>query len=284
MDDRLRQLIDLSRQLADPALDLVLLGEGNTSAASEDGSFWVKASGCRLSTIDENGFSRVRAKRVLDLLDDRKLDDRGVAEGLKSALLDPAVRQSLRCSAGRDGGLPARPPLHGPAGRDGGLPARPPSVETFLHALCIVEGGAKWIGHTHPVSVMSILCSREGARPFTRPIYPDEIVVCGLEPLVVPYKDPGLPLARAVRDGLKRYLDASGRPPRMILMVNHGLVALGQNPADVMNITLTADKWARTLLGTYALGGPRYLTEQQARRIETRPDEAYRRKQISSKA
>ena len=252
MDDRLRQLIDLSRQLADPALDLVLLGEGNTSADAEDGSFWVKASGCRLSTIDENGFSRVRAKRVLDLLDDNKLDDGGVAKGLQSALLDPAMRQS--------------------------------SVETFLHALCIVEGGAKWIGHTHPVSVMSILCSREGARPFARPIYPDEIVVCGLEPLVVPYKDPGLPLARAVRDGLKRHLDASGRPPRMILMVNHGLVALGRNPADVMNITLTADKWARTLLGTMALGGPKYLTEQQALRIENRPDEAYRRKQISDKA
>jgi rhamnose utilization protein RhaD (predicted bifunctional aldolase and dehydrogenase) len=252
MDDRLRQLVDLSRQLADPSLDLVLLGEGNTSADCEDGSFWVKASGCRLSTIDECGFSRVRAKQVLDLLGRKSLDDRGVAEGLKSALLDPAMRR--------------------------------PSVETFLHALCMLEGGVKWIGHSHPVSVMSILCSREGARPFTRHIYPDEIVVCGLEPLVVPYRDPGLPLARAVRDGLKRHLDAFGRPPQMILMVNHGLVALGQKPADVMNITLTADKWARTLLGTYALGGPRYLTEQQARRIETRPDEAYRRKQISSKA
>jgi len=252
MDERLRQLIDLSRELADPALDLVLLGEGNTSSDAEDGSFWVKASGCRLSTIDENGFSRVRAKRVIEPLDDRSLDDRGVAAGLKSALLDPAMRHS--------------------------------SVETFLHALCIVEGGAKWIGHTHPVSVMSILCSREGARPFMRPIYPDEIVVCGLEPLVVPYKDPGLPLARAVRDGLRRYADAAGRPPRMILMVNHGLVALGQNSADLMNITLTADKWARTLLGTMALGGPKHLTERQARRIENRPDEAYRRKQISAKA
>jgi rhamnose utilization protein RhaD (predicted bifunctional aldolase and dehydrogenase) len=284
MDDRLRQLVDLSRQLADPSLDLVLLGEGNTSADCEDGSFWVKASGCRLSTIDECGFSRVRAKQVLDLLGRKSLDDRGVAEGLKSALLDPAMRRPLRSYAGRDRVPPASRPLQCEAGRDGGLPARPPSVETFLHALCIVEGGVKWIGHSHPVSVMSILCSREGARPFTRHIYPDEIVVCGLEPLVVPYRDPGLPLARAVRDGLKRHLDAFGRPPQMILMVNHGLVALGQKPADVMNITLTADKWARTLLGTYALGGPRYLTEQQARRIETRPDEAYRRKQISSKA
>lgn len=252
MDERLKQLIELSRRIAEPALDLVLLGEGNTSADLGDGTFLVKASGCRLSTIDGGGFSRVRRKPVLDLLGRKGLDDRGVADGLKKALADPA--------------------------------ARTPSVETFLHALCIEEAGAAWIGHTHPVSVMSILCSREGARPFTRPIYPDEIVVCGLEPLAVPYADPGLPLARAVRDGLRRALDASGRAPRMILMANHGLVALGRSPADVMNISLTADKWARTLLGTYALGGPKHLTDRQARRIETRPDEAYRRKQISSKA
>lgn len=252
MDECLRQLVDLSHSLAEPALDLILLGEGNTSADCGDGDFWVKASGCRLATIDESGFSRVRRKQVLSLLDRRNLDDRGVADGLAKALRDPAMRR--------------------------------PSVETFLHALCIEEAGAKWIGHSHPVSVMSVLCSREGARPFARHIYPDEIVVCGLEPLVVPYADPGLSLARAVRDGLRRALDASGRPPRLILMVSHGLVALGQNPADVLNITLTADKWARTLLGTYALGGPKHLTERQARRIETRPDEAYRRKQISSKA
>ncbi len=268
MDECLRQLIDLSHSLAEPALDLILLGEGNTSADCGDGDFWVKASGCRLATIDESGFCRVRRKQVLGLLDRRNLDDRGVADGLGKALRDPAMR----------------PSLHGSAGRDQVPPASRPSVETFLHALCIEEAGAKWIGHSHPVSVMSVLCSREGARPFARHIYPDEIVVCGLEPLVVPYADPGLSLARAVRDGLRRALDASGRPPRLILMVSHGLVALGQNPADVLNITLTADKWARTLLGTYALGGPKHLTERQARRIETRPDEAYRRKQISSKA
>ena len=252
MDEKLTKLIELSRELANPAYSLAILGEGNTSADCEDGTFWVKASGSQLSTITESGFSRVQGKRVLELLDDRHLDDSGVAKGLMSSLVDSSMSK--------------------------------PSVETFLHALCIYEGGVKWIGHTHPISVMSILCSKEGARPFTQHIYPDEIVGCGEMPAVVPYVDPGLTLARAVRDELRRYLDKFACAPKLILMENHGMVALGQSPTDVMSISLTADKWARTLLGTFTMGGPNFLTGQQAKRIETRPDEAYRRKQISKKS
>jgi rhamnose utilization protein RhaD (predicted bifunctional aldolase and dehydrogenase) len=249
MDEKLSRLITLSRELANPAFDLAILGEGNTSVDCDDGTFWVKASGSQLSTISERGFSHVRGEHVLKLLDNWQLDDPGVAEGLKKSLVDPKMSK--------------------------------PSVETFLHALCIYEAKAKWIGHTHPISVMSILCSKEGARPFTQHIYPDEIVGCGEMPAVVPYVDPGLTLARAVRDELRRYLDKFGIAPKLILMENHGMVALGQSPIDVMSISLSADKWARTILGTFTLGGPRYLTEQQAKRIESRPDEAYRRKQIA---
>ncbi len=252
MDEKLTKLIELSRELAKPDNNLAILGEGNTSADCEDGTFWVKASGSQLSTITESGFSRVNGKRVLELLKNQELDDAGVAEGLTSSLVKTSMSK--------------------------------PSVETFLHALCIYEGGIKWIGHTHPLSVMSILCSKEGARPFTQHIYPDEIVGCGEMPAVVPYVDPGLTLARAIRDELLRYLDKFGYAPKLILMENHGMVALGQTPTDVMSISLTADKWARTLLGTFTMGGPRFLTGQQAKRIETRPDEAYRRKQISTQS
>jgi len=248
-NDLLEKLIDFSRNLANSSFSLAILSEGNTSADCEDGTFWVKASGSQLSTISEVGFSRVQGNLILKLLDTQQLDDAGVAEGLKSSLVDPKMSK--------------------------------PSVETFLHALCIYEAKAKWIGHTHPISVMSILCSKEGAIPFTRHIYPDEIVGCGEMPMTVPYVDPGLTLALAVRDELLRYLDKFGIAPKLILMENHGMVALGQSPIDVMNISLSADKWARTLLGTFMLGGPRYLTIQQAKRIESRPDEAYRRKQIA---
>jgi rhamnose utilization protein RhaD (predicted bifunctional aldolase and dehydrogenase) len=155
-----------------------------------------------------------------------------------------------------------------------------PSVETFLHALCLSDGGARWVGHTHTTSMNKILCSRMGAQPFLGHLFPDAIVVCGVAPAVVPYVDPGWVLGLAVREELRRYRNEYSRPPKMMLMVNHGVVALGQTPTEVFNILLMADKWAKVLLGTYALGGPNYLTEEHVERIDIRLDEHHRRRRL----
>jgi len=39
-------------------------------------------------------------------------------------------------------------------------------------------------------------------------------------------------------------------------------------------------KTARILIGTYALGGPHFLTDKQVERIATRPDELSRQDQL----
>jgi len=96
--------------------------------------------------------------------------------------------------------------------------------------------------------------------------------------VVVPYTDPGLPLARKVGEMIERYLDRYGEAPKVILMQNHGVIALGRTPQQVENITAMIVKTARVLLGTYAFGGPRFLSEHDVQRIHTRPDELYRRK------
>lgn len=245
--DILDQLAVLSRDLAREDRHLAILGEGNTSVDCGDGTFWVKASGCQMGTIDRTGFARVRHDDVLALLE-QDLDNQQVNQALEAVRLDPAMKR--------------------------------PSVETFLHALCQVEGGARWVGHTHTTSVLQILCSQLGPGPFQQHVYPDVIVVCGRNIAVVPYIDPGLPLARAVRDELMRFKAAHGKPPKLLLMVNHGPVALGQTAQEVLNIMLMADKWARVLVGAFALGGPRFLPDAEAGRIDTRPDEDYRRKQL----
>ena len=41
-----------------------------------------------------------------------------------------------------------------------------------------------------------------------------------------------------------------------------------------------AVKTARAMLGAYAAGGPRFMTERDVARIHTRPDELYRRLQL----
>ncbi len=248
-DPILRELVDLSRELGREDRHLAILGEGNASADCGDGTFWVKASGSHLGGIGASGFSRVRLSAVAALLAADGVTDIQVTAGLHSARVD---------------------------GHD------QPSIETFLHALCLTEGGARWVGHTHPVAVNRILCSRLGARPFLEHLFPDAIVVCGRAPAVVPYVDPGVPLAGAVRDELRRHRDRYGMAPKVVLLVNHGLVALGETAREVLSVTLMADKWARILAGTYLLGGPQFLPNAEVDRIDRRLDEHYRRRHLTA--
>ena len=247
----LHELIGLSHELGQESRQLAILGEGNTSASCGDGTFWIKASGSQLGNINERGFSRVSLEAVAALVNRGPLTDQQIEDGLLEVLVDKNQRK--------------------------------PSVETFLHALCLSQPDVYWIGHTHPVSVLRILCTKLGAEPFLKHLFPDEIVVCGIAPVVIPYIDPGSTLAGVVKASLQVYQDQYGRSPKMILMENHGLVALGKTPREVLNITLMADKFAKILYGTYALGGPNYLPQKEADRIENRLDEAYRRGVLAAK-
>jgi hypothetical protein len=108
--------------------------------------------------LDESGVNRVKLAAVLAALDNETLDDSGVKSVLEASRADAS--------------------------------ARLPSVETFVHAVCLGEGGAKWIGHCHAEAVMSVLCSTHGTKPFVSHIFPDAIVVCGRHVTVVPYIGP----------------------------------------------------------------------------------------------
>ncbi|HVU07206.1 MAG TPA: class II aldolase/adducin family protein [Verrucomicrobiae bacterium] len=246
--DILSRLIQLSHDFGRKDRHWAILGEGNTSADLGDGTFFVKASGNHLGKIDADGFTRVKMDAIFDALDSSDKSD----ETVKKVLEDCRVDQQ----------------------------AKLPSVETFLHAICLREGGAKWIGHTHAVSVLKILCSKLGAKPFRRHVFPDAIVVCGRHVAEVPYVDPGIHLAVALRRSLRQFMQKHGAAPKVILMINHGPVVLGQTERDVLNTMLMLDKWANVLAGTYPASGPQFLDEKISDRIENRPDEHYRRRMI----
>jgi len=249
----LHQLTGLSNQLGESALDYVILGEGNTSARIDDESFWVKASGTRLSTMGEGDFVRMSFAPLRELVGSMGLDDESIKAGLLSARVDAGVTQH-------------------------------PSVETMLHALCLDLPGVDYVGHSHPTAINAVTCSTAFPQAFERRLFPDEIVVCGPAPLLIPYVDPGLPLARCIRDGLAMHQKEHGEAPRLILMQNHGMVALGKSPRQVLDITAMAVKAARVLLGAHAMGGPKYMRDSDADRIHVRPDEAYRRRILDGDA
>jgi rhamnose utilization protein RhaD (predicted bifunctional aldolase and dehydrogenase) len=245
MSEILEDLVALSHHLGRPELDYAILGEGNTSARADAESFWLKASGYQLSTIGSDGFVRVAFDRVLRLLDGSPLSDEETMAALLAAKASPDQ------------------------------PGRP-SVEILLHAIALGLPGIDFVGHTHPTAVNALTCSVGFEAAFAGRLFPDEIVVLGPAPLLVPYVDPGLPLARVVKGLMDRHMNTYGEPPRWILMQNHGLIALGKSAQQVQNVTAMAVKTCRVLAGAYAMGGPRFLSQDHADRIRNRPDEKHR--------
>ena len=246
-DGRLEELVGLSRSLGRPERDLVVLGEGNTSVRLDDESFLVKASGTSLAGADEKSFVEMDFGRTLALLDLEAPSDDELAGALMAARSE--VEEGPR-----------------------------PSIEAVMHALCLTEGEATFVGHTHPTAVNAVLCSDRALALSAGAIFPDQVVVLGRHPLHVPYADVGLPLAHVLRAGLREHRGRVGAAPKTIYLRNHGLVALGASAGGVDGVTTMADKHARILAGALAAGEPVFLTAGQADGLDARPDEEYRRR------
>ncbi|MBP7141382.1 MAG: class II aldolase/adducin family protein [Opitutaceae bacterium] len=245
----LDRLLDLSRQLGREERKLAILGEGNTSTRQDAASFWVKASGANLGTLTSAGVTACRFSEVLSLLERSKMPDGAIDEALLAARLDENARK--------------------------------PSVEAIFHAYLLTLPEVQFVGHTHPVAVNTLLCTPMGRTFARRRTFPDEVVCCGAESVLVPYTDPGLKLAQRIRAETRAHIRRLGRPPRLILLENHGLIALGPSPESVLAATLMAVKAAEILSGALATGAkPRFLTPAQVLRIAGRPDEHYRQKAL----
>jgi len=246
--DLTSQLLDLSHQLGREDRTLAILGEGNTSARLSVSTLLVKASGSHLGTLTAAGLTACRLAELVALLDVKKISDTAVDAALLASRVDPFGKK--------------------------------PSVEAMFHAWLLTMPGVNFVGHTHPVTVNKILCTPHARTFATRRLCPDEIVCCGAEFVLVPYVDPGLKLAQAIRRAVLAYIKRLARPPRAILLENHGLIALGATPAAVLATTLMAVKAAEIYSGAQALGSPRFLSAAVAARIAGRPDELYREKML----
>lgn len=124
----LQELIRLSHALGRPERDLVILGEGNTSARCDDGTFWVKGSGTQLRTVEADGFVRMNADYLVSLVERESMSDDEFKTAMQEGKVDPSQ-------------------------------ARRPSTETVMHALALTETDAQYVGHTHPIAVNAIMCS-----------------------------------------------------------------------------------------------------------------------------
>ena len=248
----LGQLVGMSRFLGASKMDCTILGEGNTSAKINDKTFFIKASGTTLGSITSEGFVEIDHEKALEILKYNHLTDDEITKLFMAAKVD---KNDLRR----------------------------PSIEVGFHAALLSFEGVNFIGHTHPTAINSILCSRNWRKALKGRLFPDEIVSCGIETVLVPYIEPGPPLAKAIRKGVEEYIARNGFLPKSIMLQNHGLIVLGTTSKQVESTTIMSVKAARILSGTYHFGGPNFLKAEQVDRIYTRPDEKYREKKFEGK-
>jgi len=242
----LQTLVDMTRTLGEPHRNYVIIGEGNTSHRIDGNTFYVKASGQQMRTITEDGFVAVHFDPILDLLDNPPKTRTEQKERMMGARVD----------------------------QDSALS---PSIEVSFHGMLLHETGAKFVGHTHPTAVNQLLCSNHAADFAHKRLFPDHVVLCGPEAALVPYADPGLPLAIIMRKRVREFMDKHGESPREILLANHGLIALGSSVQEVMNITAMSVKAAHTMVGALSVGEPVFMDAEDVQHIHTRPDEIQRR-------
>ncbi|MEM7577949.1 MAG: class II aldolase/adducin family protein [Planctomycetota bacterium] len=253
--DTLAELLSLSHELGRPERRYAILGEGNTSArasADDADSFWVKASGSELGTLRRDQLVRVSFAACASMVNGPDMTDDAIKEALLAAVVE------------------------------GGDGVRP-SVETVLHAALLQLPGVRFVGHTHPTEINAIVCSDRFGEALTRRLFPDQIVVCGRSAVLVPYVDPGLPLAREVLAGSEAYLARYREAPKTVFMKNHGFIALGNSAKQVLQITQMAVKSVEILRGAFAVGEPVFMSDTQVARIAGRDDEHYRQRVLGGR-
>jgi rhamnose utilization protein RhaD (predicted bifunctional aldolase and dehydrogenase) len=225
-----------------------ILGEGNVSGRIDQNVFAVKSSGSSLGTLTEIELTHCYFDRLLPALERDSLSEAEVEDLLRGA----RVRQT----------------------------ALKPSVETFFHASLLALPGVNYVGHTHPIPVNQILCSSLGASFAEERRFPDEVVCCGPLSLLIPYEDPGLALAKRIRQDLQGFERKHGKLPKVILLENHGVITIGQSVDGVRVAMAMTVKAAEIFVGGHSLGGNVPMPQREVDRIENRLDEEYRRKML----
>jgi rhamnose utilization protein RhaD (predicted bifunctional aldolase and dehydrogenase) len=248
MDTRIAELLQLGRELGREDRTLAILGEGNISAKLNDTQFAIKASGCALANLTEREITVCDTARVLAILEQTNATDEWIETQLLAARVDSNSKK--------------------------------PSLEAMFHAALLAFPGVQFVAHCHPLNVNRVLCSSRAQEFAEYRLFPDHVVYCGARSVFVPYADPGLPLALEVARRTSKLRDEAGAVPKMILLENHGTIALSPTMQGALACTLMAEKAAAIFVGAAAIDGPKFLTAKEVQRIATRRDEAHRQRQL----
>ena len=239
-------LLALAAELGD-ARQMSILGEGNVSGRLDEHHLLVKASGTSLGTLRPDELVKVDARPVRSAMAQGGiLTDAEVNQLLMDVRTDP---QALK-----------------------------PSVETLFHAWLLGLPSVSFVGHVHAIAVNAVLCSPHANSFAQQRVIPDQVVYCGPSSVLVPYVDPGIVLAEEIARRVETYRQDTGSVPRLVLLRNHGIIAMGAHAREVSAALSMAEKSARIMIQAMALGGAEFMAQAEVERIAARSDEHYRQR------
>ncbi|MGF3056404.1 class II aldolase/adducin family protein [Microbacterium sp. YY-01] len=237
-------LLGLTRRLGLPERDLVILAEGNTSELIDDDTIIIKASGSSMETATIDDFVAVSFRELLAIV--RNPD--ATQDDLTAALSTPTGTRA--------------------------------SIESLVHVATRAFGVRRFVAHTHPTDVVSLVASTEAATAFAEPVYSEEFMILGRS-LYVPYAEPGIELGRLVLSAMEGYVAEHNDIPSLILLGNHGIIAISDTVAGAEAISLMAVKSARVRLGARIAGGVATLSSETTAEYFNRPDFRDRRAHLA---
>ena len=221
-----------------PERGLVSYTEGNASLRLDGDRFVVTASNTNLSMLTPADLVECQAPKILALLDMPLFDSNELDRTLMQARVDETAKR--------------------------------PSLAAAFHALLLQYEGVNFVAHCSPPACVQVLCSPMAEAFAEQRLFPDQVVHCGVQSVFVPYADPGSTLAREVRSRVTLQQRRTSRGvPKLVVIQNNGIIALGSSAESVLATLLTAEKSAQVFMGSAVLGGPTFLKPGQSQRLDS---------------
>ena len=192
MRERMEQLIAMSHHYGGDGR-YVLAGGGNTSV-KESGVLYVKASGTRLSNVEEDGFVKMSMAKIAAMFEkeypreDKRRESEALADMMEARLAGEANR---------------------------------PSVECMLHGLF----PQTFVLHLHPALVNGLTCAVDGEKACA--------ALFGDKAVWVPLTKPGYTLAKVCYELFEQAKQLRGSVPSILFMQNHGVIVAAETLAEI---------------------------------------------------
>jgi len=196
-DMSLSQLVEMSNSYGSKE-EFVVAGGGNTSF--KDGNvMYVKGSGTTLAAITPEQFVKMDLTKLSAMLEKDYSDD---DKSRESEALTDMMAAKLPDEEGKR-----------------------PSVEAVLHAIF----PQRFVLHTHPAIVNGLTCGKNGAEACQR--------VFSTSAVWIPLTKPGYVLATECRNLFEEYKHLTSRPPKVVILQNHGLFIAADTLQEIDALT-----------------------------------------------